>query len=173
MDKKNTNISEYDYVIGVYDEYEKKLDEIYNSIVNDLNYTFCDLTGHLLDENNLKCVKNWVKQFGAKEVFISINISFEQYFDGNSKSIDRVIEYIPKICQVRKYSYDGNIFGTINYLVKIAKNNYRYVNEKELKKILRENMSFEDSPKIKDVVIKSKNWTELKSRLSEYFNIEI
>ena len=97
-------------------------------------------------------------------MFISINISFEQYFDGNSNSIDRVIEYIPKICQVRKYSYDGNIFGT--------KNNYRYVNEKELKKILRENMSFEDSQKIKDVVIKSKNWTELKSKLSEYFNIK-
>ena len=67
MDKKNTNISEYDYEIGVYDEYEKKLDEIYNSIVNDLSYTFCDVTGYLLDENNLKCVKNWVKQFGAKQ----------------------------------------------------------------------------------------------------------
>ena len=33
-------------------------------------------------------------------------------------------------------------------------------------------MSFEDSQKIKDVVIKSKNWTELKSKLSEYFNIK-
>ena len=63
------------------------------------------------------------------------------------------------------------VLKDVNYIVKIAKNRLSYLNSYKLKDFLCDYMSFDEVEDIKDIVKSSRNWTDLRESLYEYFDV--
>lgn len=150
------------------------LNDIYNDLANRIEEKFLSYTGVGFDDEYKITLKQLIIKYGAREVIESMFISLEQYFDiSDSESADKVIDYIGRICFTRSKNKYGGLYGCINYIVKIAKNNLSYVNEKLLKKILIKHMTFENMEVIKNIVLDSMNWTSMKEKLCQELNINL
>lgn len=113
-----------------------------------------------------------IKKYGFDEVYESATISLRNYYiSGDEDSIKKCFDYISRICITRnKQKNDPNLYK-INYLVKIAKNKLRYVDQNRLKKILNtyfEECDFED---LKDIFCTARNWNDLMECLDLFYDI--
>lgn len=163
----NTKREQLQMLIKWKEELEKFDDEEVNKIEELLEITENSFSNY----GRQRC-KEAIKKYGFEEVYESAKISLNQYYNPNdNESADKVFSYIWRICAVRAaQKKEPNIYE-INYLIKIAKNNLRYVNSNVLKALLKQNFNKEDFEDLKILFIGAKNWTELINSLEEYYEV--
>lgn len=94
-------------------------------------------------------LKKVIQKYGANEALESTTISISQYFDGTEESVNKVINYIERICYNRSKGYKNY---NINYLCKIIENNFGYKNF-EIRHILDKHFQEKDFEPLKEKFI--------------------
>lgn len=139
--------------------------------IEELFSSYC--TGRTFTESGRKTISKLIKKYGFIEVYDCTRISAETYCDTeNPETASKVFNYISRICYNRKMQSEVPVLKDINYIVKIVKNRLAYSNPYRLKEFLCRHMSVDDVENVKEIATESRNWTNLKSRLCEYFNAE-
>lgn len=108
-------------------QWKKELDNFENEQVNKIEELLYRATQNTFsDYGRQSCIKN-IKEFGFEEVYESTKISINQYYDKNDEnSAKKVFDYVERICWSRRKQKDNPTAYKINYLCKIAKNNFNY-----------------------------------------------
>ena len=108
-------------------KWKKQLENFENEQVDKIEEILSQKTGNTFTEHGRQnCVKN-IKEFGFDEVYESTIISINQYYDETDEnSAKKVFDYIGKICCTRRRQKNNPLEYKINYLCKIAKNNFDY-----------------------------------------------
>lgn len=129
-------------------------------------------TGNIFSDYGRENCKKLIKKYGFEEVYESTIISFKNYYlKGDEESIKKCFNYISRICITRSKQKNNPNLYRINYLIKIAKNNFRYVNEIKLKRFLNYYFKEEDFENLKNIFCSVYNWSELEEELNCYYNI--
>lgn len=154
-------------------KWKKELENIDNNMVNEIE-KILSVTGNNFSEyGRQNCIK-LIKKYGFDEVYESTKISIAQYYiEDDDESITKTFNYIGRICAVREKQKNNPELYQINYLCKIAKNNFYYFDELKMKIYLKKHYIEEDYEQLKDIFYRSKNWTELKEYLLDYYEEEI
>lgn len=141
--------------------------------IDKIENMFCSFCGGgSFTESGRKTISNLIKKYGFIEVYDCTRIALENYYDFNDpKTSFKAFEYISRICYNRKTQSEVPILKSVNYLVKMAKNRFRYVNDHLMRAFLCDFMSEDDFEKLKVCIKLSRNWTDLKNRLYEYFGV--
>ena len=138
--------------------------------IEELFSSYC--TGRTFTESGRKTISKLIKKYGFIEVYDCTRISAETYCDTeNPETASKVFNYISRICYNRKMQNEIPVLKDVNYIVKIAKNRLSYLNSYNLKDFLCDYMSFDEVEDIKDIVKSSRNWTDLRESLYEYFDV--
>lgn len=138
--------------------------------VENMFCSFCG--GGNFTEPGRKIISKLIKKYGFIEVYDCTRIALETYYDSNDpKTSFKAFEYISRICYNRKAQSEVPILKDVNYLVKMAKNRFRYVNDHTMKSFLCDLMTEDDFDGLKVCIKSSRNWTDLKNRLYEYFGV--
>lgn len=138
--------------------------------IEELFSSYC--TGRTFTESGRKTISNLIKKYGFIEVYDCTRISAETYYDTEDpETASDVFNYISRICYNRKMQNEIPVLKDVNYIVKIAKNRLSYLNSYKLKDFLCDYMSFDEVEDIKDIVKSSRNWTDLRESLYEYFDV--
>ncbi len=154
-------------------EWKKELEGLENEQISVIENLFESITSANFTVHGKETIRKEIRKFGFNDVYEATEISLNQYYRENEKeSIDKVFSYIGRICANRKYQRDNPIIKDVNYLAKVAKNNLRYTDDVRLKRYLRINLTFDDVEDVKGIILDSRNWTELKNNLEEYFDTE-
>lgn len=157
----------------------EKADKFVNKLKTDLAQEVSDqilsFTGYKPTKEEMSKITSLMTKYGFKEVIESVFIAIEQYCDPDNlqETIEKMCDYIGRICYTRAANKYGGIYGYVNYILKIAKNNFSYVNEKLLKKILYKHLTIDNMEEIKAIVVDSMNWTDLKQKLCIKLNIDL
>ena len=145
---------------------EKQVDEIENFLL--------EKTGSGFSEYGRKQCKKNIKEFGFEEVYESAIISVDQYFEeGNEESITKAFNYIKYICRSRKNADKNPNAYKINYLCKMGENEFNYFDKFKIRKYLQNNFEEEDFEVIKEMIIISKNYTQFKENLWNFYGEEV
>lgn len=138
--------------------------------IEELFSSYC--TGRTFTESGRKTISKLIKKYGFIEVYDCTRISAETYYDTEDpETASDVFNYISRICYNRKMQNEIPVLKDVNYIVKIAKNRLSYLNSYKLKDFLCDYMSFDEVEDIKDIVKSSRNWTDLRESLYEYFDV--
>lgn len=150
--------------------WKKELDNFENEQVERVEDYITSITGYTLKFAGKSIIKKAIKQFGFEEVYTVCELSFNQYYKDTIETTEKAIEYIPKICYYRKKGLDkSERTYHINYLLKIAKNSFRYIDTPRLRKYLISNFKDEEFEQLKDIFIKANNWSKLRETLEEFY----
>jgi len=154
-------------------KWKKELENIDNQMVDEIE-KLISYTGSKISEYGRKEFIKLIKKYGFDEVYESTKISLDQYYkDDDPDSIYKVINYISRICIVRRKQKDNPKLYKINYLCKIAENRLHYFDSKKIKPYLIKHFEMEDFDNLKDLFCVCANWTELKEMLVDYYGEEI
>jgi hypothetical protein len=162
------------YAFPWYEQADKALNILYNKIIEQVEAQICMRLGYEFSSKEKETVKQLIFKYGAREVIESVFICLEQYIDvEDDESFEKIVDYVGRICFTRSKNKYGGMYGTVNYIVKIAKNRFSYVNERVLKNILFKHMTIDNMEEIKNITANSNNWTDLKQKLCEELNIDL
>lgn len=119
-------------------KWKKQLENFENEQVDKIEEILSQKTGNTFTEyGRQNCIKN-IKEFGFDEVYESTIISINQYYDeADENSAKKVFDYIGKICCTRRRQKNNPLEYKINYLCKIAKNNFDYFDNLRNKNIFK------------------------------------
>lgn len=157
-----------------YEKVDTVLNNLYNKILEQVKAEICIHSGYELNNTENEKLKNLIIKYGAKEVIESVFICIEQYVDvEDDESFGKIVDYVGRICFTRSKNKYGGMYGSVNYIVKIAKNRFSYVNERVLKNILFKHMTIDNMEEIKTITANSNNWTDLKQKLCDELNIDL
>lgn len=119
-------------------KWKKQLENFENEQVDKIEEILSQKTGNTFTEyGRQNCIKN-IKEFGFDEVYESTIISINQYYDETDEnSAKKVFDYIGKICCTRRRQKNNPLEYKINYLCKIAKNNFDYFDNLRNKNIFK------------------------------------
>lgn len=146
------------------------LNDLEEDMVNAVANVFSDNTRWGVNDHGKKTIRRWIKEFSLNEVLDAAEISINTYYDGTEKGWNIAFDKVVGICVNRKRQSDDPRYYWCNYLVKIARTNHGYCNEKRLKNYLMLYVKDEETfDKTKAVISKSRNWSEMRSRLQEMF----
>ena len=155
-------------------KWKNEIENFENEQAEKIEEIFYNATGIGFSEYGSKKCIELIKKFGFEEVYESTKISINQYYneyDPDSTTI--VFNYIERICWMRRKQKNDPSLYKINYLCKIAKNNFHYFNEIQIKTLLKKFYKEEDFDDLKEIFSTSKNWTELKENLICYYEEEL
>lgn len=154
-------------------KWKKELENLDNEMVNKIEELLNEATGNIFTPTGrITCLKN-IKKFGFEEVYECTKISIEQYLiKDDEQSINKVFDYIGKICCNRAKQKENPSLYHINYLIKIAENRFNYCDNLKLRIFLKQHYEEEDFDCLKEVFKEARNWTELKNDLNDYYGIE-
>lgn len=145
---------------------EEQVDKIEEMIFKEMNTSFTEY-----GRNNFKKL---IKKYGFEDVYESTKISIEKYYNFEDEdSTNKVINYVPKICFNRKKDKEKPELYKINYLCKIAKNNLSYFDNVRTKIFLSKYFKEEQFEDVKYIFILSKNWTDLREGLEDYYGEDL
>ena len=155
-------------------KWKKELDNFENEQVNKIEELLYKTTQKKFSDYGRKNCKKNIKQFGFEEVYESTVISINQYYDEDDEdSVTKVFNYIGKICNTRRKQQNDPRTYKIMYLCKIAKNNFYYFDNLKTMNFLNRNFKLEDFEYLKEIFIDSRNWTELKHNLEDFYEEDI
>lgn len=119
-------------------KWKKQLENFENEQVDKIEEILSQKTGNTFTEyGRQNCIKN-IKEFGFDEVYESTIISINQYYDETDEnSAKKVFDYIGKICCTRRRQKNNPLEYKINYLCRIAKNNFYYFDNLRNKNIFK------------------------------------
>lgn len=150
-------------------KWKKELECIDNKMVDEIENIFSFTNRTFSEIGRQDCMK-LIKKYGFDEVYESTKISINQYYnEDDPESIYKAVNYIGRICTVRKKQKDNPKIYKINYLCKIAENRLRYFDNLKTKTYLNKYFEEEDFDSLKDLFCVCKNWTELREILTDYY----
>lgn len=153
-------------------DWRKELEKFEDEQFNEFLQIYEGKTSFTLTDTGIVKTKKWIKEFGLLEVIEVLDISIAQYFDASNpkNTIEKVFNYIPRICYVRAKQQKDPMIGKRNYIKAVIKNRFKYIDFEELTIVLNNvvnDCSFED---IKNIAIKSESWDDF---LGNYYNWEL
>jgi hypothetical protein len=139
------------------------------------------IPGYSLSERGLDNLKKHIKKFGLSEVLESLRIATDQYliYDPNSEnpakptqdSVEKVCQYIPRICTVRKNEREKPYIRELYYIRGILKKRRFYVNDWEVMHLMEKAIKCGYSTdEIKDLALEARNWTGFTRTLEEWID---
>lgn len=119
-------------------------------------------TGSSLTDQGRMMAKKWIKEFGLIEILDCVEISSNQYLrNGDSRSINKVFEYIPRIASVRRKNTEDPLFGMHLYVSAILRNRMIMSDEGESLAILKKHFTRKtDFDEIKALASDCDEWDE-------------
>lgn len=155
-------------------KWKEELENFADEEVNQIEQLLKQATGDIFSEFGRNDCKKNIKKYGFKEVYESAEISIKQYYDCNDEdSISKVFSMIPRICNNRAKQKENPDLYKINYLCKIGENRLHYFNGLKAKAFLIKNFKMEDFDYLKELFTTTRNWTELREYLEDYYSEEI
>jgi hypothetical protein len=114
-------------------------------------------------------IKKLINKFGFDEVYESTRLSYDQYHT-DIKSIDKVFEYIHRICGFRQKSKNDVWFAKRRYISGIVKNRHGIYNPGRLNNMLcaivNDETTYED---VSQIAKDARNWTEFWAWINETY----
>lgn len=147
-------------------EWEQGLHNFVEDQIDAIEQFLQSTCGQGFSEYGRKWCKGLINKFGFEEVYESSKISMDRYYDGDEGSTTKAFNYIERICYSREKEKNNPYLYYINYIKKICRTNFSYVDENKLFKWLTQLIHSEsDFQEIKGIVIDCANWTQLKRRI--------
>lgn len=149
-------------------DWRKELQEMMETQIDQIDSMFQDYD-ESLTEIGRKNIGQYIKKFGFEEVIISTEISFEQYYHTHADT-QRVFDYIPKICNIRKRQKEDPLLQIKMYIRKIVLNNFEYKNKSVLNQMLDAHIIDNNSAaRFQLIAQRSRNWTQFVRAISKEF----
>lgn len=142
-----------------------------------INTKISKITGYRLNEQGKRNMRTAVKKYGFDMVVDSIDKSANQYLENDSNnnliesSIDKFIEYIPKICSGTKSEEMNPHTKEIAYICGILKNRLGYYDKSKAWKWLMQ--SYDNGVSIDELKHMAKTiscWTDFRIQIEDYIN---
>lgn len=134
-----------------------------NMVVDSLSQYDVSLTEH-----GKETVKLWIKKYTLQRVLDSVDIAMEKYHNTQNMSREEAFSYIPRICYCDLMSEKDPALYYKNYLMKMLKNNFQYINERSARIYLNSIVYTDDDFEEMKIVIKNcRNWYEFKEYCEE------
>lgn len=147
-------------------EWEQGLHNFVEDQIDAIEQFLQSTCGQGFSEYGRKWCKGLINKFGFEEVYESSKISMDRYYDSDEGSTTKAFNYIERICYSREKEKNNPYLYYINYIKKICRTNFSYVDENKLFKWLTQLIHSEsDFQEIKGIVIDCANWTQLKRRI--------
>ena len=144
-------------------KWRDSMNDIENDMVNAVAKVFSDNTKWGVNDYGKKTIKKWVKEFSLNEILDATEIAINQYYDETEDGWSKAFDKVPGIIVNKKRQADDPRYYRCNYLVKIARTNYKYCNDKRLKEYLFSYMWDEEQfEQAKDIICRCRNWSEMK-----------
>jgi hypothetical protein len=151
-------------------EWKKELEKFDNEQVDIIDKIIIECLKRCLSDYGKQQIKKHIKIFGISEVMEATKISIQQYHKGNDDGIKKVIDYIPKICAVRKKQESNPFVFKRMYIRGILKNKMPIYNEQRLKHMLNSIVDDQESFDAVSFIAKTaKNWTIFWNEINELF----
>ena len=145
----------------------KSLEDEQVEIVNDLFRTNTDWG---ISEHGKRTVRKWLKEFGINEVLDAVNIAINSYYDDTEDGWNKAFNKVSGICFNRRKQADDPTAYWCNYLVKIAKSNFTFCDDRRLRIYLKKMLECEgDFDIAKGIMTNSRNWTDMCNNLEGNF----
>ena len=113
-------------------------------------------------------LRKHINEFGFAEVLEATSIAFSQY-DGGEKSF----QYIPRICYTRRKQAEHPELREIYYLAKIAQSKCAYFDRARFLKFIKANYTEDDFEPLKGMLGSVCHWSDLRSKLENYYEDEL
>lgn len=145
----------------------KSLEDEQVEMVNDL---FKANTDWSISEQGKRTVRKWLKEFGISEVLDAVSIALNSYYDDTETGWDKAFNKVSGICFNRRKQANDPTDYWCNYLVKIARTNFTYCDDRRLRLYLRNMLGCEDDfDTARGIVVKSYNWSDMCNNLEDNF----
>ena len=153
-------------------EWKKGLDNLEEEMLGKIE-ELLKKTGYGLSEQGKLDFKKLLKKYGFAEVYECTNISISQYYTpGDEESINKTFDYVERICAVRKRSTNNPNLYDINYLCKMARNNFSPSIDCKVRQILNYNYEKDDFDTVKDIIRNAYNKYRLIEDLNYYYGVD-
>ena len=149
--------------------WKNELEKFQNEQADKIEELLVAKTGFEFSEYGKQSCINQIKEFGFEEVYESTNISIGQYYDGSKESVQKVFDYIGKICKTRQIQKDNPLDYKINYLCKIGKNRFYNFDIKRVKPILKKHFKPEDFETLKDIFTMERNFCDVIEQIECFY----
>lgn len=122
-----------------------------------------------LTDSGKQNLKKHIKRYGFNEVYESLEISYNQYFE-TRKDADKVINYTYRICANREYQKQNPMHSKQMYVRAILKNKNMLHNDIKVRSMLKDCVVDEYTFKMAVEIAKtSRNWTQFLELFNEHF----
>lgn len=154
-------------------KWRKDLNSIDKLQIDEVARLFNELTSRSLTDYGRNEVKKWLKKYPLSELLESLEISAHQYLvtgsDGTTKeSANKILEYIPRICHVRKSTLEKPYLPDLFKLKWLVKKEIYNCKEWEIMKILEaahvDGVSISD---LRGTINEAGTWNNFKDALQD------
>ena len=146
------------------------LADLENEQIEVVNNIFRQNTSWTANDHGKKTIKKWIKEFGLSEVMDAVEIAIDTYYDETEDGWNNAFNKVSGICFNKRKQANNPTDYYCNYLVKVASTDFSYCDDRRLrrylKSVIRREADFEIA---KDIIGKSRNWSEMCSRLEDDF----
>jgi hypothetical protein len=154
-------------------EWKNELQNFENEQVSIINNLLKKATGFSYNSFGENNCKKLIKKYGINEVITSTKISIEQYYDGTKESVDKVFNYIQRICINRYKNQQNPMFNKQRYIYAIIKNRLGVFNEKRLNFALKDLIVNQENFEIvKGIASYAKNWSDFWYELNTEYDTD-
>jgi len=155
-------------------EWRKELEQFNEeqvSLVNDLFETYTDSCLNEIGKSN---VQKWIENFGLTEVLDCTKISINQYYNSeDEKTTGKVLDYIPKICNVRRRQKDDPYLSKRNYLKASIRNKISIYNENRVRIFLNDMIDNDETyHEVYEILSISRNWSDFWNNINDTYEGE-
>lgn len=149
-------------------EWRESLNNLEDDYIDAVTSIFEEKTEWGVSEYGRKKIKKWIKEFSLTEVLDAVETAIEAYYVGDENSWNEAFNKVSGICYIRRSQKDNPQKYYVNYTVKALKNNGFYVDKAKIEIYIKENISTkEDFDLLKQIISKSRNWTDFKEKCEE------
>lgn len=155
-------------------EWRSELERFTEEQVATINGLLGSRTGSSLSEIGKAKANKWIKEFGLTEVLDCMELSINQYYDSkNEKTVDKVIDYVPKICSVRRRQKDDPYLSKRNYLRASIRNKISIYNENRVRLFLNTMVDNDTTyHEVYEILSISRNWTDFWNNINDTYEGE-
>lgn len=155
-------------------KWREGLTDLEGDMVEAVAKVFSDNTKWGVNDHGKKTIRKWIKEFSLNEVLDAAEIAISTYYDDTEDGWNKAFNKVSGICVNKKRQADDPRYYWCNYLVKIAKTNFSYCDMRRLKNYLFKFVGQEaDFESAKNIICRSRNWSEMCCELEGNFGGEV
>ena len=156
------------------------LKDLETETVDTLDEYWGNLTGYTWNEIGRRDATKWISKYSLQEIYEAMDASANQYLKSNEdgdgfthESVNKCMNYIPRILSVKKRSKDKPYLQDLYYIRGILKNRGLHINHRTLMPLMERACEVSgDSedlvPAMKQVACEVRNWTSFRLALENF-----